>query len=158
MPFSSTARSVAEVPPAGSRGCATARPASVSSTASCRFERAGYAASRHPPDDGRRRAGLARRPGLPALLQHPFYVPRQHGSWPFFIKGSQHNQHSPLQWRRSAVLSHFQSSSGQMSFQEALMVGVNDLLSLYGDSLRYSHLWPVHARRSAAPALADSRR
>ena len=44
------------------------------------------------------------------------YVPRQHGSWPFFIKGSQHNQHSPLQWRRSAALSHFQSSSGQMSF------------------------------------------
>ncbi|SVF68532.1 Uncharacterised protein [Escherichia coli] len=54
--------------------------------------------------------------GFPASLQHPFYVPRQHGSWPFFIKGSQHNQHSPLQWRRSAALGHYLSSSGQMRF------------------------------------------
>nr|QWP89206.1 hypothetical protein IHCLGBEB_00009 [Escherichia coli] len=68
-------------------GCATAhwRPSALLPAAGS--ERAGYAASRHPPDDGRRRAGLAR--GFPASLQHPFYVPRQHGSWPFFIKGSQ---------------------------------------------------------------------
>ncbi len=59
--------------------CATARPASVSSTASCRFGARGYAASRHPPDDGRTRAGLALDRGFPASLQHPFQVPRQHG-------------------------------------------------------------------------------
>ncbi len=69
-------------------------------------ERAGYEASRHPPDDGRRRAGLACRPGFPASPSTCSHVPRQHGSRPFFIKGSQHNQHSPLQWRRSAALSH----------------------------------------------------
>ena len=54
--------------------------------------------------------------GLTALTMTATYVPRQHGSWPFFIKGSQHNQHSPLQWRRSAALGHYLSSSGQMRF------------------------------------------
>ncbi len=80
-------------------------------------ERAGYAASRHPPDDGRRRAGLARRPGLPPLRSSTRSMSRvSTGPWPFFIKGSQHNQHSPLQWRRSAARGHYLSSSGQMSF------------------------------------------
>ncbi len=38
------------------------------------------------------------------------------------------------------------------------MVGVNDLPVSLWHSLRYSHLWPVHARRSARLRLWLTRR
>ncbi len=100
-------------------------------TASCRFERAGYAASRHPPDDGRRRAGLARRPGLP-LCSSTRSMSRVSTGLAVFHQGQ------PAQSALSAAVA---TVGGSESFpvilrpdelSEALMVGVNDLLSLYG--------------------------
>ena len=180
-----TARSVAEVPSAG-RPAAGTSGSTTTSAARCSARRRSCSASSRGcatarlgvrqlhcqlqirGAQGTQPAGILQTTaggaqvwpvdrGFPLLLQHPFYVPRQHGSRPFFIKGSQHNQHSPLQWRRSAALGHYLSSSGQMRFLEALKVGVNELLSLYGISLRHSHFMASSCQKiSTAPASADS--
>ncbi|ESE22725.1 hypothetical protein HMPREF1617_00484 [Escherichia coli 908675] len=95
-------------------------------------ERAGYAASRHPPDDGRRRAGLARRLGLPRFAPAPVLCPASARVLAVFHQGQ------PAQ---SAFFAAVATVGGSESFpvilrpdelSEALMVGVNDLLSLYG--------------------------
>lgn len=41
------------------------------------------------------------RRGIPALLQHPLYIPCRHRSRTFRIEGGQHNQHPPLRQRRT---------------------------------------------------------
>ena len=95
-------------------------------------ERAGYAASRHPPDDGRRRAGLARRPGLPRFAPAPVLCPASARGLAVFHQGQ------PAQ---SALSAAVETVGGSESLpvtirpdevSEALKVGVNELLSLYG--------------------------
>ena len=48
-----------------------------------------------------RRFGLVHR-GVPALLQHPLNIPRRHRPRTFRTEGGQHNQHPPLQRRRTS--------------------------------------------------------
>ncbi|EFU56396.1 hypothetical protein HMPREF9545_03841 [Escherichia coli MS 16-3] len=95
-------------------------------------ERAGYAASRHPPDDGRRRAGLARRPGLPRFAPAPVLCPASARVLAVFHQGQ------PAQSALSAAVATV-GGSGSLPVilrpderSEALKVGVNELLSLYG--------------------------
>ena len=40
--------------------------------------------------------------GVPALLQHPLNIPRRHRPRTFCTEGGQHNQHPPLQRRRTS--------------------------------------------------------
>ena len=116
---------------ASSRGCATARPASVSSTASCRFW---GAQGTQPAGILQTTAGRAQvwpvtgaSPASPSTRS----VPRQHGARRF-------HQAQPAQSALSAAVATV-GGSGSLpvilrpdEVSEALKVGVNELLSLYG--------------------------
>ncbi len=101
---------------ASRRGCAMARPASVSSTASCRFRARRVRSQPASSDDGRRRAGLAVDRGFPAN-SCPFYVPRQHVARPFFSSRAA-STISTLRCSGDgpAALSHYPVTIGQMRF------------------------------------------
>lgn len=102
------------------------------SVAAAGLERAGYAASRHPLGDGRRRLDLARRPGLPRFAPAPVLCPASARVLAVFHQGQ------PAQSALSAAVATV-GGSGSLPVilrpderSEALKVGVNELLSLYG--------------------------
>lgn len=87
---------------------------------------------RHPPDDGKRRAGLARRPGLPRFAPAPVLCPASARGLAVFHQGQ------PAQSALSAAVETVGDSESLPvtirpdEVSEALKVGVNELLSLYG--------------------------
>lgn len=114
MPPSSTGRSVAEVQSADRPDTGTSGRTTISAFFSEAIlfslqQRLCHGQSQIRRTQGPKSAGILQATaggaqiwpvdrGFPASLQHPLYVPRQHGARSFFIKGSQHNQHPPLQW------------------------------------------------------------
>ncbi len=144
MPPSSTGRSLAEVPSAGGTdngisGSTTTSAARCSARRrSCSASRRGGGPrpSRHPsaplPAADSGRAGLARRPGLPHFAPAPVLCPASARGQAVFHQGQ------PAQSSLSAAVETVGCSESLPvtirpdEVSEALKVGVNELLSLYG--------------------------
>ncbi len=113
---------------ASSRGCAAAWPASVSYMFGARRVRSQPASSRRRQEA----PGLARRPGLPRFAPAPVLCPASARGPVVFHQGQ------PVLSALSAAVAMVGSSESLPvilrpdEVSEALMVGVNELLSLYG--------------------------